>query len=312
MDIKSYFKHRICQKGGYKVLHAHFDKSNVLTPDILMQAQKESMQDKWYTYNKIKANYTFDNIYQRSEKALHSLIKQNVTLVRTFADADMHIGQMCIDALLKLKQDYSDVIQIQIATQPIEGVLTKSNYEAFLLASSKADLVGGLPSRDPSPEEHLHCLIDIAQKYNLPLDVHCDQLNSPQERETELLLNIKRKRKFKNKTNAIHCISLSAHPEHYQKLIAKRLASENVGVILCPSAALSMKPLNYLAPIHNSIAPLKILLDANVKLGLGIDNIADLYMPLVDGDMWFECRLLMEATRHYNLEEVATIATNYL
>jgi len=312
VDIKAYFKHAVHEQGGYKVLHAHFDKSNLVTPDILMQAQKESMQDKWHTYNKLKANYTFDDIYQRSEKSLHSLIKQNVSLVRTFADADMYIGQMCIDALLKLKEDYSDVINIEIATQPIEGVLKKDNYQAFLSASSKADLIGGLPSRDPSPQEHLHCLIDIAEKFDLPLDVHCDQLNSPQERETELLLNIKRKRKFKNKTNAIHSISLSAHPEHYQKLIAKRLASEDVGVIICPSAALSMKPLHYLAPIHNSIAPLKLLLDAGVNVGLGIDNIADLYMPLVDGDMWFECRLLMEATRYYNIQQVANIATTYL
>ena len=312
MNIEAYFKHRVLQKGGYKVLHAHFDKSNVVTPDILMQAQKESMQDKWDTYNKIKASYTFDDVYERSEKALHALIKQNVSLVRTFADADMHIGQMCIDALLKLKEDYSDAIAMELAIQPIEGVLKKENYNAFESACSKADLVGGLPSRDPSPEEHLHSLIDIATKYNLPLDVHCDQLNSPQEKETELLLNIKKQRKFTNPTNAIHSISLAAHSEHYQKIIAKRLATENVGVIICPSAALSMKPLNYLAPIHNSIAPLKILLDNNVNLGLGIDNIADLYMPLVDGDMWFECRLLMEATRHYNLEQVATIATNYL
>lgn len=312
MDIKSFFLDIIHNNGGYKVLHAHFDKSNVVTPDILMQAQKESMQDKWDTYNKIKANYTFQDIYERSEKALHTLIKQNVSLVRTFADADMHIGQMCVDALLSLRHDYCDIIDIEIAIQPIEGVLKKENFIAFESACKKADLVGGLPSRDPSPEEHLHCLIDIATKYDLPLDVHCDQLNSPQEKETELLLNIKKKRNFTNQTNAIHSISLASHSEHYQKIIAKRLATENVGVIICPSAALSMKPLNYLAPIHNSIAPLKILLENNVQIGLGIDNIADLYMPLVDGDLWFECRLLMEATRHYNLNRIAKIATTYI
>ena len=271
-----------------------------------------SMQDKWNTYNKIKANYTFQDIYERSEKSLYSLLKQNVSCVRTFADADMHIGQMCIDALLKLKEDYSDAINIEVAVQPIEGVLRQENFLAFKSACSKADLVGGLPSRDPNGEEHLHALMDIALEYNLPLDVHVDQLNSPLEKETELLLNVKKKRKFNNPTNAVHSISLACHPEHYQSIIARRLALEEVGVIICPSAALSMKPLNYLSPIHNSIAPLKLLLQNNVRLGLGIDNIADLYMPLVDGDMWFECRLLMEAARHYNLEQVAKIATTYI
>ena len=35
-------------------------------------------------------------------------------------------------------------------------------------------------------------------------------------------------------------------------------------------------------------------------------------MPLVDGDMWFESRLLMEATRHYDLNQIAKIATTYI
>merc|ERR1711977_741141 len=64
----------------------------------------------------------------------------------------------------------------------------------------------------------------------------------------------------------------------------------DVGIVICPSAALSMKK-------------------AGVRTYLGIDNIADLFMPVVDGDMWTECRMLMEACRHYDLEEVADWAT---
>ena len=313
MDIKSHFLNLVISKGGFKPLHAHFDKSNVVTPAILMQAQKESMQDKWDTYNKIKAGYTFEDIYRRAETCIHSFIKQKASIVRTFADADSIIGQLCIDALLKLKEDYKDIIFIEIAIQPIQGVLKKKDYQAFKLACSKADLVGGLPSRDPDPKEHLQILFEIANQYSLPVDVHADQLNSPKEYETELLLDVKKECKFKHKVNTVHSISLSCHPYAYQRAIAKRLAAENVGVIICPSAGLSMKPPEgYLAPIHNSIAPLKILYENNVKLALGVDNINDLYMPLVDGDMWFESRLLMEATRCYDIDLISDIATNYI
>lgn len=312
MNIKKYFLELVNSKGGFKVLHAHFDKSNVVTADILMQAQKESMQQKWDTYNKIKANYTYEDIYSRSEACLHTMLKQNVTTVRTFADADENIGQMCIDALCELKEDYKDVIDLELAIQPIEGLSKSTNRKAFELACKKADLVGGLPSRDPSPREHLLAIFEIASKLKLPVDVHVDQLNSPREKETQLLLDIKKEVNFTNSVNAIHSISLACHSEEYQKIIAKRLANENVGVIICPSAALSMKQLNFLTPTHNSIAPLKILLENNVDVAFGIDNIADLYMPLVDGDMWFECRLLMEATRCYNLELIAKLATRYI
>ena len=42
---------------------------------------------------------------------------------------------------------------------------------------------------------------------------------------------------------------------------------------------------------------------------LGIDNINDLFMPIVDGDMWTEVRILMEACRYYDLDQVAEWAT---
>tara|TARA_B100001059_G_scaffold134263_1_gene134511 strand:+ start:14866 stop:15807 length:942 start_codon:yes stop_codon:yes gene_type:complete len=313
MNVKECFLNLVKSKGGFKPLHAHFDKSNVVTPDILMQAQKESMQDKWDTYNKIKASYTFEDIYRRAEICVHSFIKQRASVVRTFADADSIIGQLCIDALLQLKEDYKDIISIEIAIQPIQGVSKTEDYKAFRLACSKADMVGGLPSRDPDPKEHLHILFDIAEEFSLPLDVHVDQLNSPNEKETQLLLDVKETRSLKEKVNAIHSISLACHPESYQNIIAQRLAEENVGVIICPSAGLSMKPLKgYIAPIHNSIAPLNILHKHNVQMALGVDNINDLYMPLVDGNMWFESRLLMEATRCYDLNLISDIATNYV
>ena len=64
-----------------------------------------------------------------------------------------------------------------------------------------------------------------------------------------------------------------------------------------------------MSPIHNSIAPVDILLEEGVEVKLGIDNISDLFMPLVDGDLWFEARLLMESTRIYDLDKIVNILT---
>merc|ERR1712227_1183651 len=73
--------------------------------------------------------------------------------------------------------------------------------------------------------------------------------------------------------------------------------------------ALSMKMLPYKTLLHNSIGPFVKLKEAGVRTYLGIDNIADLFMPVVDGDMWTEVRMLMESCRYYNLEQVADWAT---
>ena len=51
------------------------------------------------------------------------------------------------------------------------------------------------------------------------------------------------------------------------------------------------------------------LVEGGVPLALGVDNIHDLFMPMVDGDLWFESRVLMEATRCYDLDLIAELAT---
>src|SRR5690606_41521788 len=48
---------------------------------------------------------------------------------------------------------------------------------------------------------------------------------------------------------------------------------------------------------------------AGVRTYLGVDNVHDLFMPLVDGDIWTECRMLMEATRCYDMDAVAEWAS---
>merc|ERR1711862_1026696 len=83
----------------------------------------------------------------------------------------------------------------------------------------------------------------------------------------------------------------------------------DVGIVICPSAALSMKMLPMQSPLHNSIGPYVKLINAGVRTYLGIDNIADLFMPVVDGDMYTEARMLMESCRYYDLEKVADWAT---
>ena len=113
---------------------------------------------------------------------------------------------------------------------------------------------------------------------------------------------------MEGKVFAVHSISVAAKAPPDQERIIRRVKDAGVGVIVCPSAALSMKQLDAYAMLHNSIAPVPALLKAGVPTYLGVDNIHDLFMPIVDGDMWVECRMLMEACRFYDIRAVAKMA----
>ncbi len=64
---------------------------------------------------------------------------------------------------------------------------------------------------------------------------------------------------------------------------AERMKDLNVSVIVCPSAAISMKQNHFTySPIHNSIAPVNMLLETGVDVKLGIDMVLtfDIYSIL--------------------------------
>merc|ERR1712147_597740 len=172
-----------------------------------------------------------------------------------------------------------------------------------------ADFCGGLPSKDRGQEEkHLDIVMQTAKEMNKNVEVHVDQENNPLQNETELLCRKTIEHGMQGRVYGIHSISVSAKEESEQDRIIALVKEADVGIVICPSAALSMKMLPMQSPLHNSIGPY-VKLKAGVRTYLGIDNIADLFMPVVDGDMWTEARMLMESCRNYDLEKVADWAT---
>lgn len=308
--MKDFFLNKIREKGGFKCHHAHFDKAYLMNSDRFLKCQA-SLQEKWILYRELKESYTQEDLVKRMSKCVDNLVSQGTTYIKTFVDADSVVEQKCIDAGVFIKNKYKDMVRIDLAIQPLEGLENKESKENFIKACEKADTIGGLPDRDSSHEVHIDLLFDLAKSLDKPVDIHVGQNNRPDEKETELVLDKIEEHDLSQKVNLVHCISLASHDNDYIRSQAKRMVKNNVSVIVCPSAAISMKQnRSYISPTHNSIAPVEILLEEGVDIKLGIDNIEDLFMPLVDGDLWFETRLLMEATRIYDFEKITKIVCN--
>ena len=291
--------------------HLHIDKSKTITPKLLDESLKH-MKAKWFIMRDIKKNYTEEELENRMLDTTKLLVKQGCKKMRTFIDVDNIVGLDCLHVANKVKKYWkNNDVELQIGTQLLEGLEQKQNIELFNEASNYVDFIGCLPSRDNNPEKHLDIVFSKAQELNLDVEAHLDQLNVPIEKETEMFCDFVEKYDYQGKSRAVHSISLACHPLDYQNKIAKRLAKLDIGVIVCPSAAISMTQHNeYNSPIHNSIAPIKVLLENEVNVGLGVDNIEDIFVPFCDGDLEFELRLLAEAERIYDPEILKKIASN--
>ena len=138
--------------------------------------------------------------------------------------------------------------------------------------------------------------------------MHVDQLNSPLEKETELLARKTMQHGLEGKVTAIHSISLAAHKKDYRKEVYKMAADAGLSFITCPSAWIDHKRTDDLMPGHNSITPVDELLEHNLVVAIGSDNICDVYKPFCDGDMINELRLLIDACRIYDPKDIINIA----
>ena len=80
--------------------------------------------------------------------------------------------------------------------------------------------------------------------------------------------------------------------------------------ISCPSAWIDHPRREDLVPSHNATTPVDELLEHDLTVAIGSDNIHDIYKPYSDGDMMFELRMLLEACKIYDEEQLIKIATH--
>jgi len=309
-NLRRAFLAKVRMAGGYACHHAHFDKAYLISERNLELGQVD-MQEKWYLYKHLKENYTLEDLVERIERGVGMLVDQGVTYVRTMVDADSTVKLLPMQAALEVKRRFAGRVVFEVGVQVLQGVLDRESLRWYEEACGLGDFCGGLPSRDrPLPEKHLDIVMRVAKNLGKPIDVHVDQENNPSETETAMLAEKAVEHGLEGKVFAVHAISVSALDPSAQDRVCRRLRDAGVTVIICPSAALSMRQLPMTAPLHNSIAPLAKLLEHGVNVCMGVDNVCDLFMPFCDGDMWTECRMLMESSRFYDLDAMVRIATN--
>ncbi len=309
-DLHALLREKITANGGLVSCHAHFDKAYVISPETL-EMTLDSMEVKWDLWKQIKEGYTPENLIKRISLSAERMIAQGCTLTRTNIDVDNTVGMMCVEAALAVKEKYADQIEIQLCSQVLEGAMTPEAQEWIEKAAPYVDVLGGLPSRDrPHQAEHLDYIFEMAKKHNKTVDVHIDQNNDPDEKDTELLARKAIEHGLQGRVNAVHCCSLAAQPDDYMHEVIKLIKEADMPVIVCPRSMIDgVQMRDKTAPVHNSIAPVPQLVEAGVKVALGVDNVHDYFCPFIDGDVFEELLFLIENCRYYDVEELVKIAT---
>lgn len=300
---------------GWVNTHTHIDRSYIINDENYVKTG-DSLELKWDHPDEFKAKMSVEDIVGHMSQVIDNQLKQGVQALGSFIDCDSVVKDKNLKAADIIKMNYKGQIQLKFIHQPIKGLMDATERQWFEEAASYVDIIGGLPERDSKLKigvdrkaEHLDILFETAKKHTKPLHVHVDQLNDPEQRDTELLINKTREHGYSGKVSAIHCISLAAQKKSYREKIYKQLVEQDITVIACPSAWIDSRRSEVLVPGHNSVTPIDEMIPAGVRVALGTDDIADIYKPFSDGDMWTELRILLEACHFYDMDALSDIAT---
>ena len=307
-NVLSSLRQKIIDSGGFVNAHAHLDRANT-AEYFTKEEQYKFLKQKWKLVDRIKKNSSYDDYKARIEFALDKQKSFGVTQVCSFIDIDDIASPDGIKAARVIRASRKDV-GLKIACQTLKGVLDPVQNALISEQLFFIDIIGSLPGGDKDrEEEHLDRIMQWGKEYNKRIHVHVDQLNTPEEKETELLARKTIQWGMEGQVTAVHSISLACHHRAYRKEVYKMAKDADLSFITCPSAWIDHPRREDLAPIHNSITPVDELIENDLIVAIGSDNIHDIYKPYSDGDMMFELRLLLEACKIYDEYELIKIAT---
>lgn len=316
----------IMDLGGMFNAHLHLDRAETLRPtlDIMRKlgngaesslaiAQKHALIPLIHD----SACYDPDLLEDRVETCVLKMADLGTSHAHSVVDVTTdRVGLSAMERLLKIGARTRARIDFRVGAYSPMGFRDDEPDRWALIerAAAQADFIGALPERDDVVDypEHIgfdaccRRVIALAKDLNKQVHIHVDQKNHSREDHTERALKIVREAQFvpegdEPKVWLIHVISPSAYADDRFERMAQDLAELKIGVICCPSAAISMRQIRPIqAPTHNCIARVLELLAAGVFVRLGTDNVCDITSPAGTLDLMDELFVLSNAMRYYD------------
>lgn len=294
---------------GFINCHAHIDRFG--TAGCFSPEEKSShLFEKWKIVNKIKRQSTEEDYYFRILQGCLSQRDFGVKKLISFIDLDETVGTRALNAALKVKKEMKPQgLDLIIGNQTVGG-FTSVNHKLFEDNIHKLDFLGGLPKSDENWDRHIDVLFEASKSTGKKIHVHVDQMNTDEELETLLLARKIIKAGLEGQVVAVHSISIACHEEPIRKMIYSKCKDAGLQFVSCPSAWIDHPRTERQSPTHNSITPIDEMLEWGLCVGIGTDNIEDVYKPYCDGDPMFELRLALECCKVYDDSTLVDLAYN--
>lgn len=236
-----------------------------------------------------KKTLTKEDVKRRARHVLNWEIAHGTQFIRTHVNSD-EPGHVSAEALLELKEDVKDLVDLQIVAFPQHGVYNFPNGDKLLEETVRmgVDAVGAIPHYEDTREDLVaslyHCF-DLAEKYDKLVDVHCDETDDPQSRAIEQVAHQAWKREMFGKVTASHTTAMGSYNNAYAFKLMGVLERAQINIISNATINIHLQGRYDSYPKRRGITRVDELLANHINVSMGCDDIMEPFYPLGVGDM---------------------------
>ncbi len=216
------------------------------------------------------------SVAKRVDHTLALMIARGATRVRSFAQVDVDCGLERLEAVLAARDAHRDRCEVQIIAFPQAGILREDGSPQVLESALRAgaDVVGGIDpcALDRDPVAHLDIIFGLAERYQLPVDIHLHEPGALGRFSADLILERTRALGMQGKVLISHGYGLWEGTESQVADLVQAFADADIATAT-------------VAPGGGRGIPLQALTEAGVRVGLGQDGQRDYWSPYGNGDM---------------------------
>ncbi|KUO73490.1 MAG: cytosine deaminase [Desulfosporosinus sp. BRH_c37] len=236
-----------------------------------------------------KKSLTKKDVKERAITAMKWQIAQGVQFVRTHIDITDH-KLTALEAILEVKEEMSNYLEIQIVAFPQEGIVSFNGTENLIIKAIElgADAVGGIPHFEFTREDGVESVkksFEIAIKYDKMLDFHCDEIDDEQSRFIEVVAAEAHKNNYGKFVSASHATAMHSYNNAYTSKLFRLLSISDISIIANPLVNINLQGRFDTFPKRRGITRVKELLDSGINVCFGTDDIFDPFYSLGTGNM---------------------------
>ncbi len=267
--------------------HVHLD--TCLTAGEPVWNQSGTLFEGIQCWSLRKKSLTKQDVKDRVRRAVRMQAQNGIQFVRTHVDVtDPSLTAM--EALLELREELRDTIDIQVVAFPQEGIDSFPNGRQLIEAAVKmgADAVGAIPHFEFTREyavESLNFAMGLAEKYGRLVDVHCDEIDDEQSRGLEVLAARAYESGMKDMVTASHTTAMHSYNNAYVTKLTRLLTLSEINFVANPLVNTHLQGRMDTYPKRRGVTRVKELLAAGCNVSFGHDDIFDPWYPLGTGNM---------------------------